>query len=218
MPGTQTKIIKRESPGGWPSKCLPADSTVESGLGSCFTEEFICRLTLLLSLQASSFNLEVILNCTCQSKSKALQHGLQPTRPLRPLDFPGKSMGVGCHRLLQGIITGKYISSGNTSGGYLVWEEPPCSECLPKNARSLPASLTNCALGDGRGPITFKTLNSGHTSHGLKSHQKPLELRGAKHLSAPWKLRSLALQQGRGNASSLQALDRKQSRIKAKVS
>ena len=26
-------------------------------------------------------------------------HGLQPTRPLRPWDFPGKSTGVGCHCL-----------------------------------------------------------------------------------------------------------------------
>ena len=28
-------------------------------------------------------------------------HGLQPTRLLRPWDFPGKSPGVGCHCLLQ---------------------------------------------------------------------------------------------------------------------
>jgi len=28
-------------------------------------------------------------------------HGLQPTRLLRPRDFPGKSTGVGCHRLLR---------------------------------------------------------------------------------------------------------------------
>ena len=27
-------------------------------------------------------------------------HGLQPTRLLRPWDFPGKSTGVGCHRFL----------------------------------------------------------------------------------------------------------------------
>ena len=27
-------------------------------------------------------------------------HGLQPTRLLRPWDFPGKSTGVGCHSLL----------------------------------------------------------------------------------------------------------------------
>ena len=28
------------------------------------------------------------------------RHGLQPTRLLRPWDFPGKSTGVGCHCLL----------------------------------------------------------------------------------------------------------------------
>ena len=28
-------------------------------------------------------------------------HGLQPTRLLRPWDFPGKSTGVGCHCFLQ---------------------------------------------------------------------------------------------------------------------
>ena len=28
-------------------------------------------------------------------------HGLQPTRLLRPWDFPGKSTGVGCHRLIH---------------------------------------------------------------------------------------------------------------------
>ena len=28
-------------------------------------------------------------------------HGLQPTRLLHPWDFPGKSPGVGCHRLLR---------------------------------------------------------------------------------------------------------------------
>ena len=30
-------------------------------------------------------------------------HGLQPTRLLCPWDFPGKSTGVGCHRLLQDL-------------------------------------------------------------------------------------------------------------------
>ena len=31
-------------------------------------------------------------------------HGLQPTRLLRPWDFPGKSTGVGCHCLLRGYL------------------------------------------------------------------------------------------------------------------
>ena len=33
-------------------------------------------------------------------------HGLQPTRLLRPWDFPGKSTGVGCHCLLQILSLG----------------------------------------------------------------------------------------------------------------
>ena len=33
-------------------------------------------------------------------------HGLQPTRLLRPWDFPGKSTGVGCHCLLQSCSKG----------------------------------------------------------------------------------------------------------------
>ena len=39
---------------------------------------------------------EVAQSCPTQQP-----HGLQPTRLLRPWDFPGKSTGVGCHRLLQ---------------------------------------------------------------------------------------------------------------------
>ena len=31
-------------------------------------------------------------------------HGLQPTRLLRPWDFPGKSTGVGCHCLLWPVV------------------------------------------------------------------------------------------------------------------
>ena len=40
-------------------------------------------------------------------------HGLQPTRPLHPWDFPGQSPGVGCHRLLSchcnSITVSKYF-------------------------------------------------------------------------------------------------------------
>ena len=31
-------------------------------------------------------------------------HGMQPTRLLRPWDFPGRSTGVGCHCLLQSLL------------------------------------------------------------------------------------------------------------------
>ncbi|CAN0476709.1 unnamed protein product [Rangifer tarandus platyrhynchus] len=39
-------------------------------------------------------------------------HGLQPPRHLRPWDFPGKSTGVGCHCLLQGIFPTQGLNPG----------------------------------------------------------------------------------------------------------
>ena len=38
-------------------------------------------------------------------------HGLQLTRLLRPWDFPGKNMGMGCHFLLQGIFLTQRLNS-----------------------------------------------------------------------------------------------------------
>ena len=47
----------------------------------------------------------VVYICTCSVMSDSLRpHGLYPTRLLRPWNFPGKSTGVGCHFLLQGIF------------------------------------------------------------------------------------------------------------------
>ena len=47
-------------------------------------------------------------------------HGLQPTRLLHPLDFPGKSIGVGCHWLLhlwgQGLPDYLYLGYEEGSG------------------------------------------------------------------------------------------------------
>ena len=39
-------------------------------------------------------------------------HGLYPTRLLRPWKFPGKSTGVGCHFLLQGIFPTQGLNPG----------------------------------------------------------------------------------------------------------
>ena len=39
-------------------------------------------------------------------------HGLQPTRLLHPWNFPGKSTGVGCHFLLQGIFPTQGLNPG----------------------------------------------------------------------------------------------------------
>ena len=39
-------------------------------------------------------------------------HGLYPTRLLCPWNFPGKSTGVGCHFLLQGIFPTQGLNPG----------------------------------------------------------------------------------------------------------
>ena len=38
--------------------------------------------------------------------------GMQPTRLLRPWNFPGKRTGAGCHFLLQGIIPTQGLNPG----------------------------------------------------------------------------------------------------------
>ena len=47
-------------------------------------------------------------------------HRRQPTRLLRPWDFPGKSTGVGCHCLLRWIKYGAEISPGISLEGMML--------------------------------------------------------------------------------------------------
>ena len=51
--------------------------------------------------------------CVCLVISNSLgSHGLQPTRLLCALNFPGKHTGVGCHFLLQGIFLTQGLNPG----------------------------------------------------------------------------------------------------------
>ena len=47
-------------------------------------------------------------------------HGLQPTRLLRPWDFPGKSAGVGGHRLLRGCSSQQQKKGPSPASGPLL--------------------------------------------------------------------------------------------------
>ena len=55
---------------------------------------------------------EVTQSCLTQRS-----HGLQPTRLLRPWDFPGKSTGVGCHCLLSQEADGSKKKKKKKGGG-----------------------------------------------------------------------------------------------------
>ena len=52
-------------------------------------------------------------------------HGLQPTSLLHPWDFPGKSTGVGCHRLLCSNCLGRINWANRVSQVMLVVKNMP---------------------------------------------------------------------------------------------
>ena len=56
----------------------------------------------------SELKLLLLLLVTSVVSDPQRPHGLQPSRLLRPWDFPGKNTGVGCRCLLQKLIYNKY--------------------------------------------------------------------------------------------------------------
>ena len=87
-------------------------------------------------------------------------HGLQPTRFLHPRDFPGKSPGVGCHRLLQ-TSTRIYLEIrllkrqlSYNSGGWWFSREVVSDSCNPLGY-SPPGSSVH---GDSPGKNTWSGL------------------------------------------------------------
>jgi len=69
--------------------------------------EHLNKNVVLKSLKWVLWTLYVFYCCCCCCycitsvvSDSVRPHGLQPTRPLCPWDFPGKSTGVGCHCLL----------------------------------------------------------------------------------------------------------------------
>ena len=71
--------------------------------------------------------------------------GLQPTRPLCPWDFQGKSTGVGCHCLLQKgkLLESKIIISGVTDG-----DSSMCS-MWPNNSMVWSKALHSLVITEG---------------------------------------------------------------------
>ena len=100
-------------------------------------------------------------------KGKSLSHvwllampWTQPTRLLRPLDFPGKSTGVGCHcllhytYLLNSYLIIKLVSGGTDNRAFLVTR---VVKNLPANARDvgLIAELGRSPGGRNSNPLQW---------------------------------------------------------------
>ena len=71
------------------------------------------------------FNILVPYACmhaeSLQSYPTLQPWGLQPTRLLCPCDSPGKNTGVGCHSLLQGIVSTQELNSGLLHCGQILY-------------------------------------------------------------------------------------------------
>ena len=79
---------------------------------------------------ASSFRICAVPSHSVMSYS-LWPHGLQPTRLLCPGNFPGESIGVGCHFLLQGIFPTEGLNPHST-----------CVSCIGRQIL-----YRNCHLG-----------------------------------------------------------------------
>ena len=101
-----------------PTLCDPIDSSLEAPLSLGFSrQEHWSGLPFPSPMHES----EKWKGSRSVVSDSSRPHGLQPTRLLHPWDFPGKSTGVGCHRLLQiqrlSVLKRKYNSSTE------VWEK-----------------------------------------------------------------------------------------------
>ena len=113
-------------------------------------------------------------------------HGLQPTRLLHPWDFPGKSTGVGCHRLLQFfleqimVISRRHKDPDHKWSGLLCLKNPLSKHCtaivhydswtkicLPHNL-SFNIYTGSCSKQDSRANTVDTMEKVAALSHGVK--------------------------------------------------
>ena len=92
-------------------------------------------------------NRELLFSGSCPTLLR--HHGLQPTRLLCPWDLPGKSTGVGCHFLLQGIS----LTQGSNSC-LLHWQ----TGYLPLTHKWSPVGKSNTHIRTDQTRCVFQTI------------------------------------------------------------
>ena len=71
------------------------DSDIDEGSRLITLLEFVCSTSGMIP------HIYLVVVQSLSGVRLLRTHGLQPTRLLHPWDFPGKSIGVGCHCLLR---------------------------------------------------------------------------------------------------------------------
>ena len=144
-------------------------------------EQKLSRYPVMPRTEKSSKRVSGQICCCCCYVTSVMSdsvrpHGLQPTRLLRPWDFPGESTGVGCHCLLHWPNLEEIIWVGqtiwNNKSLYVIvqvfklfWEPPAwvllfsvllcCAQSCPTLCNPVDCNPPSCSVhGDSPGKTT----------------------------------------------------------------
>ena len=111
--------------------------------------------------------------------SNSLQpHGLQPTRLLRPWDFPGKSTGVGCHCLLHHATSHREMKIKTTIGWHHTAIGTSEIKAWPQQVLACGGVRTHCGISLEGMMLKLKLQYFGHLMWRVDSLEKTLMLGG----------------------------------------
>ena len=108
-------------------------------------------------------------------------HGLQPTRLLRPWDFPGKSTGVGCHCLLHSLLVSVFKEKIQNNSGIAVAVCPFCDPGKVQHVHFLRADCFCLRLWELT-LVLWPVYMRGTGWRGSVVHQAPWSLQGQGQL------------------------------------
>ena len=127
--------------------CLKSDSLTGVSVGNVGNSQGVVTFTIETDGKPGprDFTAAAATAVASVVSDSSQPHGLQPTRLLRPWDFPGKSTGVGCHCLLQEISPGYYDlaqslgtrGSGRTDTLYLTPNMRLSSDAINQSQKSM---------------------------------------------------------------------------------
>ena len=112
-------------------------------------------------------------------------HGLQPSRLLCPWGFPGKSTGVGCHRLLRGYKTSPNKCERIVVQGSLVYILVSLAHLVLKTL-NLKSSKSHCLLEFVTGLCYLRHRQCNSPSQAQVSRTPPVKSLAC--FSSPWKV------------------------------
>ena len=99
------------------------DRLIEDGVFCVwfYSTHLQCHMCGLKFIHFKYYTVFYCINCYCLATNPLWPHGLLLPRLLCPWEFPGKSTGVGCHLLLQGIFPTRDWTPVSCTGRWILY-------------------------------------------------------------------------------------------------